>query len=99
MYEIIEVVGEFCFKLLLFFLIFFLCVLLISLPFLPDKSLTDDEEKKQIMCEHKWYEIDDLAFWVTIYCPACEKEQTIDKGEWNKIKVKTDYEQNHAVGK
>lgn len=49
------------------------------------------------MCEHKWREIDDFAFWVTIYCPVCEKEEFIENSEWNKIKAKADYEQNHVV--
>lgn len=97
MSEITEIFGEICFKVLGFSLILVLGALIIFLPFAPDESPTDDELKKQILCEHKWREIDDFAFWVTIYCPVCEKEEFIENSEWNKIKAKADYEQNHVV--
>lgn len=93
----IEKIMDYFMLTILFSLMLILLVTFISLPFLPEETLADDVEKEQILCEHEWREIDNLAFWVEIYCPVCEKEQVIYKSDWNKIKIKADYEQSHTV--
>lgn len=93
----IEKIMDYFMLTILFSVMVILLVTFISLPFLPEETLADDVEKEQILCEHEWCEINNSIFGIKIYCPICEKEKFIENSEWNKIKAKADYEQNHAV--
>lgn len=95
----IEDFGELFLKTLGVFIILTLSFFIVYLPFSSDKKPIGDEEKKQVLCEHKWCEIGNFASFITVYCPVCDKEETMRKIDWNKMKAKLDYEQNHAVGK